>query len=62
MVFITIVISFGDDWLSSSLPGKTGKHSLWHLFWQDYKIQKVLDNKKSWILFNITSYFDGYAY
>ena len=34
MVFTTIVFSFGDDWLSS-LPGKTGKGSLWRPFWQD---------------------------
>ena len=34
MVFTTIVFSFGDDWFSS-LPGKTGKGSLWHPFWQD---------------------------
>ena len=34
MVFTTIVFSFGDDWFSS-LPGKTGKGSLWRPFWQD---------------------------
>ena len=34
MVFTTIVFSFGDDRFSS-LPGKTGKGSLWRPFWQD---------------------------
>ena len=55
MVFTTIVFSFGDDWFSS-LPGKTGKGSLWRPFWQDSQVDSKIQGWQ--VLYILISLFN----